>query len=93
MKTIKFVFVATAAFIGLSSAIASTRRVVFTYGQMANGNYIKLTQPYDPSKCIGAAPNRCIYTVGVDLGSTTTKATLTAAGAVPYGLNRYYVGL
>lgn len=94
MKSVKFVLVAAAAFIGLSSAIASTNRAIFTYGQKADGTYFKLTQPFDASKCIGNLTFRCAYTVGVDLGASTTKATLTAAGAQPIStLNRVYTGL
>lgn len=92
MKTIKFVLIAATA-IGFSSAFTTVNRVTFSYGQKPNGTYIKLTQPYDASKCIGAASSPCEYTVGVDLGANVTKATLTAAGAVPYGLNRLYTGI
>ncbi|MFX1707218.1 hypothetical protein PV783_24835 [Chitinophaga sp. CC14] len=94
MKSVKLVLVAAAAFVGLSSAIASTSRVVFTYGQKPNGEYFKLTQPFDATKCIGPLTNKCAYTVGVDLGATTTIATLTAAGAHQISaLNRIYTGL
>ncbi|SEW51593.1 hypothetical protein [Chitinophaga arvensicola] len=87
----KLLLVFISAFIGLSSAIALESRVTFTYVQISPNYYIKLLGAYNQSKCTYNAISPCEYTVGVDLGMTVTKATLTAAGARGYGGNKLYI--
>ncbi|SEW51594.1 hypothetical protein [Chitinophaga arvensicola] len=91
MKSVKFVLVAAAAFVGLSSAIASTSRVTFRYVQTAPNVYQKLAGTYVSSKCSQNASLPCSYTTTIDLGNSTTKATLTAAGATATGGNKLYI--
>lgn len=95
MKSVKFVLMAAAAFVGLASAYATTKRVVFTYVQRSAGNYYKKVNLYDPSKCSPAAALTCSFTVGLSLGSgPITKTLLTANGAnAKTPSHRLYTGI
>jgi hypothetical protein len=82
MKSLKIIILLCSSLFGFLKAFTESKRVTFTYVYKCN-LYEKLTQPYNPANCVRPANEYCAYTVAVNLGMTTTKATLTAAGGHP----------
>lgn len=86
MKSLKFILMALAAFVGISAAVAGNARFdVYYVNQGSNGTYIRvLPADYDLLHCFKSSQYPCSYTLNsVILGPSATETELISAGAVP----------
>ncbi|MFY0255404.1 hypothetical protein ACDQ55_15775 [Chitinophaga sp. 30R24] len=93
MKSLKFLFMAAATFIGISSAYSENSRATYTYVNIGADRYTLLTDIYNSARCITVdTTHPCAYNISqTTFGSWATKHMLTTAGAVPKGYDRIYV--
>jgi hypothetical protein len=90
MKWFKVALLLCSAFLGFFQAFSEAKRVTYVYVNKCNP-YVKITGPFDPARCVNPSVNPCYYTITVDLGPTTTKGTLDAAGGTPSSVKKCYI--
>jgi len=80
----KMFFVAAAAFVGISAAVAGNSRAVFEYVNLDNSGNYTLVSSFSAGKCLDASTTTCHYTLTAvsPIPSPATPSDLTAAGAV-----------
>lgn len=85
MKSLKFILMAAAAFVGISAAVAANSRLEFYYTNDANNGVYSRVLPseYDLSYCGASSQYPCTYTLTVLLGSTALESEILANGGVP----------